>query len=231
MPDSLQSYRKHRPEYNQTAQCGPQRGDFVQEEQGHDNSVNRLEGADYGCGLGFDVPHPLDEQRVREGRAKKTQNQEKKDVAGVQTRPQDKKERQQEKSGKKILIEGDQQTGISEGEFPVQDCEDGKREPGEQSPKDALIDGIAQVKSGNDQKYTCDTEKGKKDRGHFDFFFEKQWFKESGENREAGIRQESDSHGGNLYRLEERRPMHSEDESQQDKNRVVLCGRDPQTLF
>ena len=106
------------------------------------------------------MAHSLDEQGMRERCAKNSQKQKKKDISIIQSRFQDKKEREQEYCRPKILIKSNQKAGILLRKPPVKDGENGKSESGQQSPKNTSIGGIAEVESWDNQKNADDAEKG-----------------------------------------------------------------------
>ena len=87
------------------------------------NPVYRLKEMDKACGLRFYALHPFNKQRVRACRAEYPKDTEKKDILGIQGRPQNKIEGEEKQSCEEILIEGDEHARVLKSQLSVQDSE------------------------------------------------------------------------------------------------------------
>jgi hypothetical protein len=84
----------------------------VEEEKGKNNPVNWLKKMDEACGLSFYPLHPFNKQSVGASCAEYPKDTEKKDIFGIQGRPQNKVEGEEKQRCEEILIEGDEHARV-----------------------------------------------------------------------------------------------------------------------
>ena len=95
----------------------------MEEEKGKNNSVNWLKKMDEACGLRFYALHPFNKQSVGGCRAEDPKDTEKKDIFGIQGRPQNKIEGEEKQCCEEILIEGEEHARVLKSQLSIQDSE------------------------------------------------------------------------------------------------------------
>ncbi len=95
----------------------------MEEEKGKNNPVNWLKKMDEACGLRFYALHPFNKQCVGACRAEDPKDTEKKDIFGIQGRPQNKIEGEEKQCCEEILIEGEEHARVLKSQLSIQDSE------------------------------------------------------------------------------------------------------------
>ena len=78
---------------------------------------------DEACGLRFYALHPFNKQCVGACRAEDPKDTEKKDIFGIQGRPQNKIEGEEKQCCEEILIEGEEHARVLKSQLSIQDSE------------------------------------------------------------------------------------------------------------